>query len=82
MNFKQTLLLLIVILLHFDTLAYVPAGLANALTTYIPPSRKLQTFSSLFETKWKVSLMICCSVSSFCRMNRKTEIVKQREDGI
>lgn len=32
--------------------------------SYIPPSRKLQTFSSRFDTRWNVSLMICCSVSS------------------
>ena len=31
-----------------------------------PPSRKLQTFSSLLDTKWNVSLMICCCVSSLC----------------
>lgn len=43
-------------------------------STYIPPSRKLQTFSSLLETRWKVSLMICCSVSSFCEDKQNREI--------
>lgn len=41
-------------------------GVYFKLDTYSPPSRKLQTFSSRFDTKWKVSLIICCCVSSLC----------------
>lgn len=33
--------------------------------TYVPPSKKLQTLSSLLETSWKDSLMIFCCISSF-----------------
>ena len=32
--------------------------------TYVPPSKKLQTLSSLLETIWNVSLMIWCCMSS------------------
>ncbi len=32
--------------------------------TNLPPSRKLQTLSSRFDTSWKVSLMICCCCPS------------------
>lgn len=49
--------------------------LRSCISTYIPPSRKLQTFSSLLETRWKVSLMICCSVSSFCTEKQNREML-------
>lgn len=38
--------------------------------THLPPSRKLQTLSSLFDTNWNVSLMICCCMSSFCGVDK------------
>lgn len=41
-------------------------GIYFKLDTHSPPSRKLQTFSSRFDTKWNVSLIICCCVSSLC----------------
>ena len=37
--------------------------------SYLGPSRKLQTLSSLFETIWNISLMICCCSSWLCTSN-------------
>lgn len=39
---------------------------------HLPPSKKLQTLSSRLDTKWKVSRMICCCMSSACRKTCKT----------
>lgn len=36
------------------------------INTCLPPSRKLQTLSSLLDTKWNVSRIICCCMSSAC----------------
>ena len=41
------------------------------LYTYVPPSRKLHTLSSRFETSWNVSLMICCWTSSAWNKSKK-----------
>ena len=32
--------------------------------THVPPSKKLQTLSSRLDTKWNVSRIICCCMSS------------------
>ena len=39
--------------------------------TNLPPSKKLHTLSSLLDTRWNVSLMICCCISSFWMMREK-----------
>lgn len=53
----------------------VPCGLLSLINvkmtlyygdTRLPPSKKLHTLSSLLDTKWNVSRMICCCMSSAC----------------
>lgn len=36
----------------------------SKINTHVPPSKKLQTLSSRFETRWNVSRIICCWTSS------------------
>lgn len=45
-----------------------------APNTCLPPSKKLQTLSSLLDTKWNVSRMICCCMSSACTKPNKMKM--------
>lgn len=46
------------------------------INTYVPPSRKLHTLSSRLDTRWNVSLMICCWRSSGCAQKERPKFLK------
>lgn len=49
--------------------------------TYLPPSRKLQTLSSRFDTNWNVSRIICCCMSSFWG-DKSTEVSEKINENV